>query len=34
MELVVSNVRQEADSILSFELRQATGEPLPAYEAG
>src|SRR5271169_2383020 len=34
MELVVSMVRQEADSILSFELRQATGESLPAYEPG
>jgi len=34
MELVVSKVRQEADSILSFELRQATGESLPAYEPG
>lgn len=34
MELVVSKVRQEADSILSFELRQATGESLPACEPG
>jgi ferredoxin-NADP reductase len=34
MELVVSKVRQEADSILSFELRQATGESLSAYQPG
>jgi hypothetical protein len=34
IELVVSKVRREAVSILSFELRQATGESLPAYEPG
>jgi ferredoxin-NADP reductase len=34
MELVVSKVIQEAESILSFEMRHVTGEMLPAYEAG